>query len=117
MSGRGSRDKGKRGEREVATILREAMPAATIHRGWQARAGSDAPDVIAPGLWCECKRSKKPNIRAALRQAHEANGDRPLVPIACTRADRDGWLVTLKLSDFANMAAKLWALGMLGGDE
>ena len=50
--GKSQRDKGKRGERALAEILREAFPeiGEEIRRGWQTRFGDDEPDIIAPGL-------------------------------------------------------------------
>ena len=33
------REKGKRWEREVAAMFRDAMPGAEVKRGWQARSG------------------------------------------------------------------------------
>lgn len=70
---RSQREKGKRGERRVANLYREAMPGCdTIKRGWQTRKGTDAPDV--DGVPCfapESKEQKQANVRAALAQAVE----------------------------------------------
>jgi hypothetical protein len=88
------RRKGKRGERATATEIREALPelAARVRRGWQARDGADAADVIAPGLpyWIEVKSGRKPNPRAALEQAREAvrKARSDDVPVAVIRDDR-----------------------------
>lgn len=70
--GKASREKGKRGERELASALREAFPAFadSIKRGWQTRIGCDDPDVCGlPGFWLEHKSGLRPNIRAAYKQA------------------------------------------------
>ena len=63
-----SRDKGKRGEREVALILRE--------HGFEARRGQqycgangDADVVGVPGLHIEVKRTEKFRMYEALDQA------------------------------------------------
>lgn len=86
--GKASRDKGKRGEREVAERFREAGFDAKRSVG-QSRCGSDAPDVVVDGLpwlWVEVKRGKKTNIRAALAQARfQCAADQ--VPISITRDD------------------------------
>lgn len=69
---RASREKGKRGERALAAVLRESFPvfADSIKRGWQTRVGCDDPDVCGlPGFWIEHKSGLKPNVRNALKQA------------------------------------------------
>ena len=110
MTGSRSRNKGKRGEREVAAIFADVFQGEQVRRGWQTRQGSDEPDVIMPWFWCEVKRSKAPRIMAAYRQADEACGERKLMPIACTKEDRGEWMVTLRLSDFAEVVSSLWEL-------
>ena len=105
MTGRASREKGKRGEREVSRILRTWFPehSESIHRGWQARDGADAADVEGlPGLWVEVKRMAKCNLRAALKQAQ---ADAPLsrIPIAVTRDDGGPWLATLELEQLCEL--------------
>ena len=43
--GRSEREKGKRGERATAKEIAERF-GVDAHRGWQARDGADAPDVV-----------------------------------------------------------------------
>ena len=97
----GSRAKGCAFEREVANLFKEAFPEIDAHRGLQYRDGADAPDVIVPLLWAECKRGKCTYPKKALEQATEANkkvGGR--IPVAITKDDRKGVLVTLGVHDF-----------------
>lgn len=111
MSGKRSRDKGKRGEREVAALFAAATPGDGVARGLgQARAGAEAPDVTSSAFWIEVKRQKKPNIRAALAQAVADCGPRPLWPVAVTRDDRGSWRVTLELTDFLDLVGEWWTL-------
>jgi len=106
-----SRTKGHSYERTVAKQFAEVMPGADIKRGLgQCRAGSDVPDVVTPWFWVECKRGKKTNIKAALRQAEAACGDRPLYCIAVTRDDRDDAMVTMRFDDFLEIVRDLWEL-------
>ena len=78
-----SRDKGKRGEREVALILRE--------HGFEARRGQqycgangDADVVGVPGLHIEVKRTEKFRMYEALDQAiNDAREDE--LPVVFTR--------------------------------
>ena len=108
--GRPSLDKGKRGEREVAAILRAAGFDA-VRRGWQSRAGSDDPDVIGlPGFWIEVGLGRTIKPRAKLAQAVEASaGKHGVVPVAVTRGARrsDEWVVTMTLFDLIGIARRL----------
>ena len=66
--GKLSRMKGKVFEREVARDLR-AIYGEQVKRGWQAREGTDAPDVENVPYWVECKHHQRVNVRAAVAQA------------------------------------------------
>ena len=103
-------DKGKRWERAVASSISEVMPGARIRRGDQSRDGADAPDVICPWLWVECKSGKRPNPRAALAQAIEASSRRgsKAVPTVFLKDDRKDPIVILQMDDFLRMLKKLW---------
>lgn len=110
MSGARSRRKGAAWERELVHRFRDAMPGADVKRGFQTRSGEDAADVECPVFWVEAKRGKKPNMRAALRQAIEASPDGRL-PIAVVRDDRAAPTVTLLLDDFLDLVGEWWELG------
>ena len=114
MSGARSRRKGAQWERELVHRFREAMPGAEVKRGFQMRSGEDAADVECPVLWVEAKRGKKPNMRAALRQAIEAAASSSVgagrVPIAVVRDDRAEATVTLLLDDFLDLLGEWWEL-------
>lgn len=111
MGGRMSRSKGKRGERETVNEIKRAWPDTHPKRGWQAREGYDAPDVDGlRDFWIEVKTGKKPNIRAALQQAVEAEaaafakGGFARFPIAVIRDDREEPIVVLTWSNFLSIA-------------
>ena len=67
------KQKGNKGERQLATKLREAFPefAAGIKRGLQAQSGgrSNADVQGLPGFHLEHKWGARPNMRAAYEQA------------------------------------------------
>lgn len=93
-----SREKGRRGEVELARVLREY--------GYQARRGQqfsgangDADVVGLPGYHIECKRVERLNIEEAMAQSvrDAREGE---VPIVCHRRDRKEWMVTIRLKDF-----------------
>jgi len=106
--GKSQREKGKRGERRVATGYRDAMPGADVKRGWQARTGKDAPDVDAGGIfWVESKFGKQPSPRAALLQA-EADAAKGAIPVAHIKDDGKPAFVVLSESDWLDMVREWW---------
>ena len=96
-----SRNKGKRGEREVALILRE--------HGFEARRGQqycgangDADVVGVPGLHIEVKRTEKFRMYEALDQArNDAREDE--LPVVFTRKNNCDWVACLRLDDFMEL--------------
>ena len=94
-----SRDKGKRGEREVATIIRSHGFEA--QRGQQHCGGSDSPDVIhnIPDVYIEVKYREQLNVYEALEKVtKEAPIDSR--PVVFHRRKRTGWLVSMDAEDF-----------------
>lgn len=103
---RASREKGKRGERELSKLFTsEGYPAK---RGgfMQSRDGAgEGADCLVPSLpWLhvECKRYKKgfmgSKLRAALIQA-EADRQPNTIGSVWHREDNDKWFVTLEAED------------------
>lgn len=96
-----SRDKGKRGEREVALVLRE--------HGFEARRGQqycgangDADVIGVPGLHIEVKRTEKFRMYEALDQArNDAREDE--LPVVFTRKNNCDWVACLRLDDFMEL--------------
>lgn len=103
-----NRRKGIDFEQWVARQVSKACPGFDSHRGQQARKGSDDPDVLAPDpFWLECKRGRRTNICAALRQAIAASPE-GAVPVAICRNDREEATATLRLSDFLPLLRMAW---------
>ena len=96
-----SRDKGKRGELEVAAIIRSHGFEA--RRGQQRRGGPGSPDVIhsIPNVHVEVKFRQQLNVYAALEEAAKEAGGK--VPVVFHRRKRTGWLVTVDADDFLNI--------------
>lgn len=93
-----SRNKGKRGELEVAHLLKEY--------GYDARRGQqfsgingDADVVGLPGIHIEVKRVEKLNIDNAMAQSirDARDGEKPAV---FHRKDRKQWLVTMPFTEW-----------------
>lgn len=94
--------KGKRGEREVAALLREHGYDA--RRGQQHSGSPDSPDVVhnIGGFHIEVKRTERFRLYDALEQAHEDAG--PLdVPVVFHRMSGREWVVIMTARDFLEM--------------
>ena len=100
--GKRSRNKGKRGEREVAKILQTAGFPARRTVQYNGRPGTAADVVGVPGLHLEVKFIEKERIREWYRQAERdatASTDNEM-PVVVHRKSREPWLVTLSLANF-----------------
>lgn len=94
-----SRQKGARGERELAEFLRDHGVEA--RRGQQFSGGTDSPDVVSSlsGIHLECKRKESGNPYNWLSQAiSDAGGEN--IPVVAHRRNRQDWIVILRLEDF-----------------
>lgn len=93
-----SRAKGARGERELASILKDNGYDA--RRGQQyCGANGDADVVGLPGIHIECKRVEHLNLYDAMSQSkHDAKQGE--VPTVMHRKDNCKWLVTMTLDDW-----------------
>ena len=96
-----SRQKGARGERELAEKLREY--GYEVRRGQQySGANGDADVVGVPGLHIECKRVEKLNLDDALAQSVRDSRDGE-IPVVMHRKNRTEWKATLRLDDFMDI--------------
>ena len=107
VMGKMSRDKGKRGERELANILKEY--GYDCRRGQQYCGGNGDADVIGlPGIHIECKRVEHLNLSNAMDQAVKDSGANDLpfgypLPAVFHRKNNYTWLVTMRLCDWSEM--------------
>lgn len=102
--GRTSRDKGKKGERELAALLREY--GYDTRRGVQYNGADGSADVVGlPGIHIECKRVERLDLYDAMEQAigDAREGE---IPAVFHRRNRDYWKVTLRLEDFMEIYQK-----------
>lgn len=98
--GKMSRDKGKRGEAEVAHLLKSYGYEAK--RGCQYHGGPDSPDVTGiDGLHIEVKRVERLDLDAAMEQSIRDAGED--MPVVMHRRSRKPWKVTLLLDDFMRL--------------
>ena len=93
-----SREKGARGERELANKLKEYGFAC--RRGQQyCGANGDADVVGLPGVHIECKRVESLNIDKAMKQAAD-NASEGNLPAVFHRRNGQEWKVTMRLEDW-----------------
>jgi len=120
--GKHSRNKGKGFERTVAAAFREVY-GDQVKRGWQARQGSDAPDVEGvPGYWIEAKHHHKVSIRAAWQQVAAAQEDAKRkgdgrasdTPLIICKDDGEEPLAVLRFSDFVSLLGRVKQLEARG---
>ena len=93
-----SKQKGARGERELAKVLREY--GYECRRGQQYCGANGDADVLGlPGIHIECKRVERLNIDDAMLQAvrDRREGEYPAV---FHRKNNGKWMVTMLLDDW-----------------
>lgn len=96
-----SKQKGKRGELEIAHILQG--------RGYDARRGQqfcgkngDADVIGIPGIHIEVKRTERLNIEEAMEQSRNDARQRE-IPVVFHRKNGKEWLCTLNLEDMLDL--------------
>lgn len=116
--GKASREKGKRGERELAHWL--AAHGYDAKRGQQYSGATGDADVVGlPGIHIECKRVEELDIKKAMQQSElDAYADslkhgRLMLPVVFHKQNRRPWQVTMKAADFARMCGGTAAGGLV----
>ena len=100
--GKMQRNKGARGERELAKKLSKLFNIVA-KRSRQYMGSPDSPDVIAlPGIHVECKRVEKLQLYPSLEQSANDSGDN--IPVLMHRRNRKKWVVALYLDDLPEFA-------------
>ena len=107
MSGRRSKNKGKRGEREAASEVSRLF-GVEARRGVQYQGGPDSPDIVAdlPGLHFEVKRTETLSIYTAMDQARSDAGDD--IPVVLHRRNGKKWLCVVELDDLPALVSRLF---------
>ena len=107
--GKASRDKGKRGERELAAEFRQ-YGFSDAHRTAQhcGRSG-EAMDVVGlPFIHVECKRVEKLNLSEAMGQAIDDCKPGNL-PAVFHRKNGEPWVVSMTLDDWMNLYREFYS--------
>ena len=96
-----SRQKGKRGELDLAKKLREY--GYDVHRSVQYSGANGDGDLYGlQGVHIECKRVEKLNIDDALSQSIRDAKENE-VPVVMHRKNHTEWKVTMKLEDWIKL--------------
>ena len=104
-----SKDKGARGERELAARLR--FLGIDARRGQQYSGANGDADVIGlPGIHIECKRVERLNLEKAYDQSKRDAARVGDIPTVMHRKNGGEWLVTLSLEHFLSLY-KAWERG------
>lgn len=98
MSGRMSRDKGRRAEIELFKALSEELGFVVKRNVDQARNGG-ADCIELPGYAVEVKRCERPRLQAWWRQAVRQGEAMQAEPITFYRQSRQPWQALLRTAD------------------
>ena len=106
--GKMERNKGKRGELEVAKLVKEHGFEA--RRGQQHRGGDDSPDVIhnIPHVYIEVKFREQFSLYPALEKADDeadygVGRGADLVPVVFHRRKTQPWVIVMYAEDWLNI--------------
>jgi Holliday junction resolvase len=97
MNGRGARNKGSQGERELAALLSEHLGFVVKRNLGQARDGAD--DLTVQQFRIEVKRRERLEVDKWSEQV-EACAQAGEVPVVAYRRNGQPWRVCLRLDDF-----------------
>ena len=101
-----SNQKGKRGERELASVLKSY--GYECRRGQQYCGSNGDADVVGlKGIHIECKRVERLCIEDAVQQAIRDKRGCEL-PAVMHRKNNCEWLVTMRLEDWIKLYNEWW---------
>lgn len=96
-----SKQKGKAGELELAHKLKELGFETRRTAQYNGKENGSLADLVGiEGVHIECKRVERLNLDDAMEQAIRDSKEGE-VPMVFHRKNRKGWLVTMRIEDFA----------------
>ena len=112
-----SKEKGKKGELELAKILKDKYGFECRRSQQFCGKGGESADVIGlPFIHIECKRVEKLNIDEALNQAIN-DCKQGMIPAVFHRKNKTKWKVTMDLDDFMLLYGEYYSSMILSGRE
>ena len=104
--GKFSRNKGARGERELAAKLRE-LGIKDAYRSRQYCGSASSADVLGiPGIHAEVKRCEQLSLYKAYEQAVRDSSGTEDIPTVFHRRNGKPWLVIMTVEDWAMLYQK-----------
>lgn len=101
--GKFSRNKGVRGEQELAWKLRE-LGFNGVYRSQQFCGSATSADLLGvPGIHAEVKRCESLSLYKAYEQAKRDSGDSGDMPTIFHRRNGKRWLAVVSLEDWAKL--------------
>lgn len=111
-----SKKKGKNGELELASKLKEYGFNCRRSQQFCGKGGESADVVGLPFIHIEVKRNEHLNIDEALEQAKRDSKENR-IPCVFHRKNRTKWKVTLDLDNFMNIYGEYYSSMVLAGRE
>lgn len=105
-----SRAKGKRGELELASILRDEGYSEVRRSQQFAGINGDSDLIGLPHIHIEVKRVESLNIEKAMKQARDDSHKTGDIPTVFHRKNGDGWKVTMDFKDWIQLYRE-WEAG------
>lgn len=103
-----SKQKGARGERAIAKILREHGYDNARRTAQYCGKTEESSDVVGlPGFHVEVKCVEHLNIYNAIEQAKRDNGDSKNIPVVFHKKNNKQWLCTLDLEEFLKIIQEI----------
>jgi hypothetical protein len=99
MNGKGARNKGVRGERELEKLIQEKDIEVDRNLGGRLQVYGD---MRIPGVAIECRRRERVSIVSWSRD-HEASIPDHLTPIVAYRTNDQPWRVSQLLDDYLEL--------------
>lgn len=109
-----SRRKGKVGELEAVSFLKQLFGWTGVRRSQQHCATDSAMDIIVqetPGLWYEIKRVQKLNVPATMKKSKQSSGGKPVVLLH--RPNQCPWMITCFLDELPAVLDEISRAGPL----
>jgi Holliday junction resolvase len=99
MTGKGARNKGVKGERELEKLIQDKGIEVDRNLGGRLQVYGD---MRIPGVAIECRRRERVSIVSWSRD-HEADIPDHLIPVVAYRTNGEPWRVSMTMEDFLEM--------------
>ena len=113
-----SKQKGKKGELELAKVMRQHGYDVRRSVQYNGKSEEGQPDLVGlPHIHVECKRKEKLNLYDALNQAKRDSEGTEQLPVVFHRRNNCEWVAIMTLEDWMHIYKEFEAGFSLEGDE